>query len=118
MTFADTPPNWPHSRPTLSWPTGTATLAPLLQATRTVPIVFALAIDPVGSGFVESLAQPGGNATGFTLFEYGMSGKWLELLKEIAPGVKRAAVLRDPGIASGIGQLPPFRPWRRRWVWS
>jgi putative tryptophan/tyrosine transport system substrate-binding protein len=85
--------------------TGTATLAPLLQATRTVPIVFALVIDPVGSGFVASLAQPGGNATGFTLFEYGMSGKWLELLKEISPRVTRAAVLRDPGIASGIGQL-------------
>src|SRR3954452_1122778 len=85
--------------------TGTATVAPLLQATRTVPIVFAVVIDPVGSGFVASLAQPGGNATGFTLFEYGMSGKWLELLKEISPGVTRAAVLRDPGIASGIGQL-------------
>jgi putative ABC transport system substrate-binding protein len=85
--------------------TGTATVAPLLQATRTVPIVFAVVIDPVGSGFVASLAKPGGNATGFTLFEYGMSGKWLELLKEIAPRVTRAAVLRDPGIASGIGQL-------------
>ena len=85
--------------------TGTATVAPLLQATRTVPIVFALVIDPVGSGFVASLAQPGGNATGFTLFEYGMSGKWLELLKEIAPRVTRAAILRDPAIASGIGQL-------------
>jgi putative ABC transport system substrate-binding protein len=85
--------------------TGTATVAPLLQATRTVPIVFVLVIDPVGAGFVASLAQPGGNATGFTLFEYGMSGKWLELLKEIAPRVTRAAVLRDSGIASGIGQF-------------
>jgi putative ABC transport system substrate-binding protein len=84
---------------------GTATVAPLLQATRIVPIVFAVVIDPVGAGFVASLAQPGGNATGFTLFEYGMSGKWLELLKEIAPGVTRAAVLRDPAIASGIGQF-------------
>jgi putative tryptophan/tyrosine transport system substrate-binding protein len=65
--------------------TGSATVAPLLQATRTVPIVFMLVIDRVGAGFVASLAQPGGNATGFTLFEYGMSGKWLELLKEIAP---------------------------------
>ena len=65
--------------------TGTATVAPLLQATRTVPIVFAVVIDPVGAGFVASLARPGGNATGFTIFEYGMSGKWLELLKEIAP---------------------------------
>jgi len=85
--------------------TGTLTVAPLLQATRTVPIVFVLVIDPVGAGFVASLARPGGNATGFTIFEYGMSGKWLELLKEIAPRVTRAAVLRDPTIASGIGQF-------------
>ena len=85
--------------------TGTATLAPLLQATRTVPIVFALVIDPVGAGFVASLAQPGGNATGFTVYEYSMSGKWLELLKEIAPNVTQVAVLRDPSIASGIGQF-------------
>jgi putative ABC transport system substrate-binding protein len=85
--------------------TGTATLAPLLQATHTVPIVFVQVIDPVGAGFVASLARPGGNATGFTIFEYGMSGKWLELLKEIAPRVTRAAVLRDPAIASGIGQF-------------
>ena len=85
--------------------TGTATVAPLLQATRTVPIVFAVVIDPVGAGFVDSLARPGGNATGFTVFEYGMSGKWLELLKQIAPAVTRVAVLRDPTIASGIGQF-------------
>jgi ABC-type uncharacterized transport system substrate-binding protein len=85
--------------------TGTATVAPLLQATRTVPIVFVGVIDPVGAGFVASLAQPGGNATGFTIFEYSMSGKWLELLKEIAPNVTRVAVLRDPAIASGIGQF-------------
>jgi putative ABC transport system substrate-binding protein len=84
---------------------GTATAAPLLQATRTVPIVFVTVTDPVGAGFVESLAQPGGNATGFMIFEYGMSGKWLELLKEIAPHVTRAAVLRDPAVASGIGQF-------------
>jgi len=84
---------------------GTATIAPLLQATRTVPIVFTVAVDPVGAGFVASLAQPGGNATGFTTFEYGMSVKWLELLKEIAPRVTQAAVLRDPSIASGIGQF-------------
>ena len=85
--------------------TGTATVAPLLQATRTVPIVFVNVIDPVGAGFVASLAQPGGNATGFTIYEYSMSGKWLELLKEIAPRVTRAAVLRDPAVASGIGQF-------------
>ena len=84
---------------------GTATVAPLLQATRTVPIVFVVVIDPVGAGFIASLARPGGNATGFTMFEYGMSGKWLELLKEVAPRVTRAAVLRDPGITSGIGQF-------------
>ena len=84
---------------------GTATVAPLLQATRTVPIVFALVIDPVGAGFVDSLQKPGGNATGFMLFEYSLSGKWLELLKQIAPTVTRAAVLRDPTIASGIGQF-------------
>jgi len=85
--------------------TGTATVAPLLQATRTVPIVFVTVIDPVGAGFVATLARPGGNATGFTIYEYSMSGKWLELLKEIAPRVTRAAVLRDPAVASGIGQF-------------
>ena len=84
---------------------GTLTVAPLLQASRTLPIVFAVVIDPVGAGFVASLARPGGNATGFTIFEYWMSGKWLELLKEIASSVKRVAVLRDPAIASGIGQF-------------
>jgi putative ABC transport system substrate-binding protein len=85
--------------------TGTTTVAPLLQATRTVPIVFVLVIDPVGAGFVASLARPGGNATGFLMFEYGLSGKWLEVLKQIVPGVKRVAVLRDATIASGIGQF-------------
>jgi putative ABC transport system substrate-binding protein len=85
--------------------TGSTTVAPLLQATRTVPIVFVTVIDPVGAGFVASLARPGGNATGFMNYEYGMSVKWLELLKEIAPRVTRAAVLRDPAIASGIGQF-------------
>jgi putative ABC transport system substrate-binding protein len=85
--------------------TGTATVAALRQATRTVPIVFVTVIDPVGAGFVANLARPGGNATGFTIYEYSMSGKWLELLKEIAPRVTRAAVLRDPAVASGIGQF-------------
>ena len=75
----------------------------LLQVTRTVPIVFTLTPDPVGAGFVDSLARPGGNATGFTNLEYGLSGKWLELLKEIAPHVTRAVVLRDPTIPQGIG---------------
>ena len=84
---------------------GTTTTAPLLQATRTVPIVFVIVVDPVGAGFVASLARPGGNATGFLMFEYGLSSKWLEVLKQIAPGMKRVAVLRDPTIASGIGQF-------------
>ena len=84
---------------------GAGPVEALLQATRTVPIVFVAVIDPVGGGFVDSLARPGGNTTGFTLFEYGISGKWLELLKEIAPRVTRAAVLRNPAIASGSGQL-------------
>src|SRR5262245_60671350 len=80
-------------------------VAALQEATKTVPIVFAGVIDPVGAGFVVSLARPGGNTTGFTSLDYGTSGKWLELLKEIAPQVTRAAVLRDPTIAAGIGQL-------------
>ena len=80
-------------------------VAALLQATRTVPIVFESIADPVGAGFVESLARPGGNATGFMNFEYGISGKWLELLKEIAPRITRVAVLRDAAIAAGSGQL-------------
>jgi ABC-type uncharacterized transport system substrate-binding protein len=85
--------------------TGSATVGPLLQATRTVPIVFVSVPDPVGAGFVNSLARPGGNATGFLVFEYGLSGKWLELLKQIAPGVTRAAIIRDPAISAGLGQF-------------
>ena len=77
----------------------------MLEATRTVPIVFPIAADPVGAGLVESLAGPGGNATGFISFEYDLCAKWLELLKEIVPGVTRAAVLRDPTAITGIGQL-------------
>ena len=84
---------------------GGSLAGPLLQQTHTVPVVFTLTPDPVGAGFVTSLARPGGNATGFTSTEYGMSAKWLELLKEIAPRVARAAVLRDPAIAQGIGQF-------------
>ena len=83
----------------------TAAVAQLQQASRTVPIVFVSAIDPVGSGLVTSMARPGGNVTGFVIFEYALAAKWLELLKEIAPGVKRAAVLRDVAVASGIGQF-------------
>ena len=84
---------------------GNFIMAPMLQAARTIPIVFTQVIDPVGSGFVESMARPGGNVTGFTQFEYSLAGKWLELLKEIAPRVTRVAVLRDPTRGPGIGQF-------------
>ena len=85
--------------------TGSAAAGPLLQATRAVPIVFVVVPDPVGAGLVNSLARPGGNATGFIQFEYGISGKWLELLKQIAPDVTRAAIVRDPAISAGLGQF-------------
>ena len=84
---------------------GTATMGSLLQATRTIPIVFVNVADPVGAGFVDSMARPNGNATGFVQFEYGLAGKWPELLKQIAPGMTRAAVLRDAAITAGIGQF-------------
>jgi putative tryptophan/tyrosine transport system substrate-binding protein len=84
---------------------GGAAMTPLHQVTHTVPIVFTQTPDPVGAGFVASLARPGGNATGFTLFEFGISVKWLELLKEIAPHVARVAALRDPALSSGLGEL-------------
>ena len=91
--------------PDVIFGSGGTVVGALLQETSTVPIVFTGVADPVGGGLVTSLARPGGNATGFTAFEYGTSGKWLELLKEIAPSVKRVAVLRDSGIAQGIGQF-------------
>jgi putative ABC transport system substrate-binding protein len=84
---------------------GTSTTGPMLQATRTVPIVFATVVDPVGAGFIDSLARPGGNATGFLLYEYSLGGKWLELLKQIAPNTRRVAVLRDANLVSGTGQF-------------
>jgi putative tryptophan/tyrosine transport system substrate-binding protein len=84
---------------------GTSTLGPLLQVSRTIPIVFVQVTDPVGSGYVESLAKPGGNATGFSTSEYGVSGKWLEVLKQIAPSVTRAGVVRNPAVPSGSGQF-------------
>ena len=102
--LTDTRRNWSRSRRTSSWPAAGSDRGPLLQATVRTDRVREV-IDPVGTGFVESLARPGGNATGFTHFEYGMSGKWLELLKEIAPGVTRAAVLRDPADAPESGQF-------------
>jgi ABC-type uncharacterized transport system substrate-binding protein len=85
--------------------TSSLIVAELQRVTRTIPIVFAAVIDPVGAGLVASLARPGGNATGFTIFEYGMAGKWLELLKDIAPGTKRAAVIREPTNIAAVGQL-------------
>jgi putative ABC transport system substrate-binding protein len=88
--------------PEVIFTAGTAGLGPLFAATHKVPIVFAIVADPVGSGYVDSLAHPGGNATGFTTFDYNISGKWLELLKEIAPRVRRAAVIRDPAISAGV----------------
>jgi putative ABC transport system substrate-binding protein len=85
--------------------TGNSGVAPILQATSSIPVVFVIVPDPVGAGYVESLAEPGGNATGFMMFEYDLSAKWLELLKRIAPNVTRAAVLRDAAQTSGIGQF-------------
>jgi putative tryptophan/tyrosine transport system substrate-binding protein len=94
---------------------GTPVLVALQRETRSIPIVFATIVDPVGAGFAERLSRPGGNATGFTLFEYAISGKWLELLKELSPNLTRVAVIRDPAITQGIGQFaaiqavsPPF----------
>jgi len=84
---------------------GESTMPALRQATRTVPIVFVQVIDPVGAGFVDSLARPGGNVTGFTVFEFSLSGKWLELLKQIAPAVTRVAVLRDSALGTGTSQF-------------
>jgi len=84
---------------------GSAAMGPLLQVTSIVPIVFVIVPDPVGAGYVASLARPGGNATGFTSYEYGMTAKWPELLKQIAPSVKRVAVIRDPAISAGLGQF-------------
>ena len=91
--------------PDVIFASGNSTVAPLLQVTHTIPIVFVTVPDPVGAGFVDSLAQPGGNATGFILFEYSIGAKWLELLKQIAPGLTRVAVVRDAAIAAGTGQF-------------
>ena len=92
-------------KPDVILASGTSTVGPVLEATRTVPIVFPIVVDPVGAGFVDSLARPGGNATGFLTFEYSLAGKWLELLKQIAPGVTRVVVFRDPATSSGTGQF-------------
>jgi ABC-type uncharacterized transport system substrate-binding protein len=90
--------------PDVIFVSGAAAIEPLRRATRTVPIVFVLVPDPVGAGFVASLARPGSNITGFTIFDYSIAAKWLALLKEIAPNTTRAAILRDPAITAGIGQ--------------
>lgn len=91
--------------PDVVFATGGITVGPLLQITRSVPIVFVIVPDPVSAGFVQNLARPGGNATGFLMLEFGLSGKWLELLKEISPGIKRAGVIRDPFLSSVMAQL-------------
>src|SRR3954447_9380682 len=92
-------------RPDVLLAAASPSVAALQRATRDIPIIFANVIDPVGAGFVVSLSRPGGNTTGFTAFEYSISGKWLELLKELTPNLKRVAVIRDPSIAAGIGQF-------------
>jgi len=93
------------ARPDVVVTSGGTTTGPTLQATSTVPVVFIAAVDPVGAGFVESLAHPGGNATGFSQFDYSLSSKWLEILKQVAPAVVRAGIIRDPTVTSGIGQF-------------
>jgi putative tryptophan/tyrosine transport system substrate-binding protein len=102
---------------------GSAAMGPLLQVTSIVPIVFVIVPDPVGAGYVASLARPGGNATGFTSYEYGMTAKWPELLKQIAPNVKRVAVIRDPAISAGLGQFAAIQSvapslWRPDRLWG
>jgi putative tryptophan/tyrosine transport system substrate-binding protein len=94
-----------RSEPDVILASASPSVAALQQVTHTVPIVFANVIDPVGAGFIASMAHPGGNTTGFTAFEYSISGKWLELLKELAPGLTRVAVIREPSYAAGIGQF-------------
>ena len=103
---ADTRVNWWHWHPDVILAAGTYAAESLLQATRTIPIVFNNVADPVGAGLVKSMARPGGNTTGFIQFEYSLSGKWLELLKQIAPSVTRVAVLRDAAITSGLANSP------------
>ena len=97
---------------------GSPSVGALQRVTRTIPIVFVGVVDPVGAGFVESLARPGGNTTGFTSFEYELSAKWLEVLKEIDPRVARVAVLRDPGNPRASDCWPRCRVWLRPWVWN
>jgi putative tryptophan/tyrosine transport system substrate-binding protein len=105
IACASTRPNWSRLCPDVILAVGGPSVGPLLQANRTTPIVFVQVTDPVGAGYVASLARPGGNVTGFAMFEFGISVKWLELLKEISPVVTRAVILRDPTIAAGIGLL-------------
>jgi putative ABC transport system substrate-binding protein len=116
--IADMRRNWLRLAPDVIFGRWRFILAAVQTATRTVPIVFVSVTDPVGAGYVASLARPGANTTGFTLLEYGTSGKWLELLKDIAPGVMRAAVIQDPSITSGTGQLGAIQRRHRHSGWS
>ena len=97
---------------------GSVAVGPMVRATPNIPIVFLQVIDPVGSGFIETMGHPGGNVTGFTQFEYSLAGKWLELLKEIAPNLTRVAVLRDATRGPGLANSLLSRPWRRRILWN
>ena len=115
--FADTRQNWPHF-PDVILASGGSTVAPLLQATRTVSVVFPVTTDPVAAGFVESVARPGGNATGFMNFEYNIGEKWLELLKEMAPSMTRVAVLLDPACPPDPLSLISSKLRHRRCAWK
>ena len=115
--FANMRRNWPRSRRTSSSPLAPRPWRRCCRRRAPCRSCSRIVADPVGAGFVDSLARPGGNATGFLQFEYSLSGKWLELLKQIAPGVTRAAVLRDPAITPGSASSPSSSPWRRRSGW-
>jgi putative ABC transport system substrate-binding protein len=106
-----------QSTPDVVLASASPSVAALQQITRSVPIVFGNVVDPVGAGFVTSLARPRGNTTGFIAFDYSLAGKWVELLKEIAPNVTRAAVLRDPTLPAGIGQFAAIQPRHHRSAW-
>ena len=118
IVFANTRPNWSRSRRMLSWPLAVRVWGRCYKRPAPFRLCSRLVLDPVGAGFVDSLARPGGNATGFIAFEYGMSGKWLELLKQIAPSVTRAAFSEIRPHPPGSASLLQSSPWRRRWEWK